>query len=181
MLAIIRCLDEWDAELRGVKQFDICTDHKNLEYFMTVRRLTERQIRWSLILSHYNFQIVHVPGKENERADALSRRDQEMPNSELDERLADRSIQLLKPEVLVASHVVCSLRKNVDQKQTQEKQMLGEFPAELEGWDSAILDDPQYIEALQAVKEDCRSFPTKLNLKVSISECSMSSRGRLLF
>ncbi|KAI1004395.1 hypothetical protein K3495_g3815 [Podosphaera aphanis] len=41
MLAIICCLGEWDAELRRVKQFDICTDHKNLEYFMTVRRLTE--------------------------------------------------------------------------------------------------------------------------------------------
>lgn len=45
MLAIVRCLEEWDAELRGVKEFDICTDHKNLEYFMTVRKLTERQMR----------------------------------------------------------------------------------------------------------------------------------------
>ncbi|KAH0829329.1 hypothetical protein FOPE_10886 [Fonsecaea pedrosoi] len=45
MLAIIRCLEEWDAELRSVKKFEIRSDHKNLEYFMTVRKLTERQIR----------------------------------------------------------------------------------------------------------------------------------------
>ena len=44
MLAIIRCLEEWDAELRSVK-FEIRTDHKNLEYFMTVKKLTERQMK----------------------------------------------------------------------------------------------------------------------------------------
>ena len=57
MLAIVRCLDEWDAELRSVKDFQIRTDYKSLEYFMTVRKLTERQMRWSLALSRYNFTI----------------------------------------------------------------------------------------------------------------------------
>ena len=42
MLAIIRCLKEWDAELRSVRSFEIRSDHKNLEYFITVRKLTER-------------------------------------------------------------------------------------------------------------------------------------------
>ena len=45
LLAVIRCLDEWDSELKRVKDFEILTDHKNLEYFMTARKLTERQIR----------------------------------------------------------------------------------------------------------------------------------------
>lgn len=36
MLAIIRCLEAWDPELRSVDSFEIRTDHKNLEYFMTV-------------------------------------------------------------------------------------------------------------------------------------------------
>jgi hypothetical protein len=62
MLAIVRCLEEWDAELRGVQKFQIRTDHKNLEYFMTTRKLFERQMRWSLILSRYNFIISYVPG-----------------------------------------------------------------------------------------------------------------------
>ena len=45
LLAIIRCLEEWDAELRGVNGFEIHTDYKNLEYFMIVRKLIERQMR----------------------------------------------------------------------------------------------------------------------------------------
>lgn len=35
MLAIVRCLEQWDAELRSCTSFTILTDHKNLEYFMT--------------------------------------------------------------------------------------------------------------------------------------------------
>lgn len=42
MLAIVRCLEEWDPELRSVKTFEIRLDHKNLQYFMSVQKLTER-------------------------------------------------------------------------------------------------------------------------------------------
>jgi len=42
MLVIVRCLDEWDIELRSVKDFQIRMDYKSLEYFITVRKLIER-------------------------------------------------------------------------------------------------------------------------------------------
>jgi hypothetical protein len=103
MLAIVRCLEEWDAELRSVRKFEIRTDHKNLEYFMTVRKLTERQMRWSLILSRYNFTITYVKGKDNERADALSRREQDIPEGEQDEQLQYCTTQLLKPQIVEQS------------------------------------------------------------------------------
>ena len=36
LLAIIRCLKVWDTELRSVlKGFDIITNYKNIEYFIT--------------------------------------------------------------------------------------------------------------------------------------------------
>ena len=63
MLAIIKALKEWNELLRSVPKFKIVTDHKNLEYFMTVRDLTERQMRYSLTLSRYDFTIVYRPGK----------------------------------------------------------------------------------------------------------------------
>ena len=44
MLAIVWCLEEWDADLRSVKEFEIRTDYKNLEYFMTAQKLIERQM-----------------------------------------------------------------------------------------------------------------------------------------
>jgi hypothetical protein len=49
-------------------------------------------MRWSLILSHYKFIIIYVPGKDNKRVDALSRRDQDLPKDAQDDRLMDRHI-----------------------------------------------------------------------------------------
>jgi hypothetical protein len=49
LLAIIRAIKEWRGELIGVKDpFVVLSDHKNLQYFMTIRKLSERQVRWSL-------------------------------------------------------------------------------------------------------------------------------------
>ena len=40
MLAIVRALEEWRHFLEGTEhQFEIWTDHKNLEYFMTAKKL----------------------------------------------------------------------------------------------------------------------------------------------
>jgi hypothetical protein len=101
MLAIIRCLREWDTDLRSVRSFEICTDHKNLEYFMTAKRLTERQVRWSLDLSKYNFTLSYIKGAANIVADAMSRRTQDIPQNDSDARVADRTYQLLPNSSLV--------------------------------------------------------------------------------
>ena len=75
MLAIIRCLEAWRYFLEGAKgQFEIWTDHKNLEYFMKAQKLNRRQARWSLYLSRFDFALKHVAGKSMGRADSLSRR-----------------------------------------------------------------------------------------------------------
>jgi transposase InsO family protein len=100
LLAIVRCLEEWDAELRSVKSFKVITDHKNLEYFMKPRMLSERQIRWAALLSRFNMEILYRPGKQNVRADALSRREQDLPEDAEDERLQKRVVQVLKPTSL---------------------------------------------------------------------------------
>src|SRR6266516_4057482 len=75
MLAIIRALGEWRHFLEGAHyKFEIWTDHKNLEYFMTAKRLNRRQARWSLYLSRFDFSMHHRPGRSMGQADALSRR-----------------------------------------------------------------------------------------------------------
>jgi len=44
MLAVIRCLEVWRHYLEGAKlEFEIWTDHKNLQYFMTSQKLNRRQ------------------------------------------------------------------------------------------------------------------------------------------
>ena len=49
-------------------------DHKNLEYFMSAKKLNHQQARWSLFLARFNFILHHHPGKSMGDPDALSRR-----------------------------------------------------------------------------------------------------------
>jgi hypothetical protein len=74
LLAVMRALAEWRAHLLGTKEpFKVWTDHKNLEYFRTARKLNRRQARWSLMLADYDFVIIHKPGNTMRKVDALSR------------------------------------------------------------------------------------------------------------
>jgi len=75
MLAIIRALEEWKHFLEGATHpVEIWTDHKNLEYFMTAKKLNRRQARWSLHLARFDFLLHHRPGRTMGKPDALSRR-----------------------------------------------------------------------------------------------------------
>jgi len=61
--------------LEGAKfKFEIWTDHKNLEYFMKAQKLNQRQARWALYLSRFDFTLKHVPGTKIGKTDGLSRR-----------------------------------------------------------------------------------------------------------
>jgi len=75
MLAVIRCLEAWRHFLEGAKgKFEIWSDHKNLEYFMSNQKLNRRQARWALYLSRFDFILKHVPGQRMGKVDGLSRR-----------------------------------------------------------------------------------------------------------
>ena len=75
MLAIIQALEKWQHFLEGASnKFEIWTDHKNLEYFMSAKKLNRRQARWSLTLACFDFVMHHRPRKTMGKADALSRR-----------------------------------------------------------------------------------------------------------
>ena len=41
---------------------------------MTSQKLNQRQARWVLYLSRFNFTLKHIPGKSMGKADGLSRR-----------------------------------------------------------------------------------------------------------
>jgi len=75
MLAIIRGLENWRYLLEGMQfKFEIWTDHKNLEYFMKVQKLNQRQAQWASYLSRFNFTLKHIPGTRIGKVDGLSRR-----------------------------------------------------------------------------------------------------------
>jgi len=75
MLAIIHALEEWKHFLEGATHpVEIWTDHKNLEYFMTAKKLNRRQVCWSLHLARFDFLLHHRLGRTMGKPDALSRR-----------------------------------------------------------------------------------------------------------
>src|SRR5262245_13868090 len=58
----------------GAKQeFEIWTDHANLQYFKKPEKLNRQQAHWLTELQEYDFTLHHIPGKSNSKADILSR------------------------------------------------------------------------------------------------------------
>ncbi len=183
MLIIIQCLKEWDAELRSVLSFQICTNQKNLKYFMTVKKLTEWQMRWSLILLQYNFFILYLSDKQNERADALLKQKQNVSMNLSDDRVQHCTTQIIHFEMIIkpiqaASMTVADISvpvliwdQNLFSEVTDLKQMLM----------SAEAEDESYNELCQTIHKKQRSFFTVLKVRVFITECFLNNEEKLLF
>ena len=99
LLAIIKALEEWRSELQGTEEpFEIITDHKNLQTFMSTKQLNQRQVRWAEFLSQFNFVITYRPGSKATLPDALSRLPGTKPKDDDDERLRHRAQVVIPPE-----------------------------------------------------------------------------------
>lgn len=99
LLAIVRSLAFWRAELIGLQQgpFEILTDHRALEFFSTKRLLNLRQAGWAEKLSHYNFTLRYRPGTENAAADGLSRKSEEL-RTQKEKQDAYRTMTIFRKE-----------------------------------------------------------------------------------
>jgi hypothetical protein len=75
MLVIINCLKKWRLYLQEtIKKFKILTNHGSLEYFITIKKLTRKQTKWSKILAKYNLKIIYNSEKKNVKTNALNKR-----------------------------------------------------------------------------------------------------------
>ena len=75
MLAIVKTLKQWRVYLLEAKyQTIIKSDHKNLQYFMTTKKLNEWQAQWMKTLAEYNFVIQYCKEKNNSWTNILSRK-----------------------------------------------------------------------------------------------------------
>ncbi len=75
LFAVLHCLSRPDLSplFRIHQNLTIRTDHRNLIYLMNRKDLSKKLLRWTMLLSDYNYTIEHVPGEENVMADTLSR------------------------------------------------------------------------------------------------------------
>ncbi len=75
LLAIVLAFRNWHPLLAGSPQkVVIYSDHLNLQYWRSPQKISRRVAREVLELSEYDFEIHHIAGKMNRRADTLSRR-----------------------------------------------------------------------------------------------------------
>ncbi len=75
LVAIVNSFKQWRVYLKKSKhQIQVYTNHKNLLYFMIMKVLNRRQIRWLKKLSSYNFNIQYWKRSENSKIDVLSKR-----------------------------------------------------------------------------------------------------------
>jgi len=64
LLAVIQKLEEYRHYLEGhLYKVEIWSDYQNLTFFRTAQKLTRRQARWALFITHFDFVLYHKPGK----------------------------------------------------------------------------------------------------------------------
>lgn len=72
LLAIVLAIERFQHYIWG-KQFVVHTDHEALTYLFSQNRVGSRLLRWKLMLSEYDFEIIHRKGTNNVVSDCLSR------------------------------------------------------------------------------------------------------------
>lgn len=81
------------------------TDHKNLAYIWSAKRLNSRQARWALLFTRLNF--INCQGSHNKKPDALSQRH-------------DQAVDKTTMEAILPGHcIVGTLRWEIEQRITE--------------------------------------------------------------
>jgi hypothetical protein len=140
-------------------------------------------MRWSLILSQYNFFILYLLSKQNERADALLRQKQNVSMNLSDDRVQHCTMQIIHSEMIskpiqTASMTVADISVSV---LVQDQNLFSEITDLKQMWVNAEAEDELYNELCQTIHKKQRSFSTVLKVRVFIMKCFLSDEEKLLF
>ena len=179
LLAIIRALKEWRPELKMVPRFTIVTDHKNLRYFHKMRQLSERQMRWADVLAEFDFELQYRPGKQAVRPDALSRREQDIPQNANDERVSFRFRSIFGDVTVRTGRAQRELEG--EELDLETPVQMFEDPEMQQLWEDARRTDAIYRVFSTAIFKEHRRIPAGTDTKVSLAECELDERRLLRF
>ena len=113
LLAMKLAFGEWRHWLEGSKHpFTVFTDHRNLEYLHTAKRLNTRQARWALYFTRFDFTLTYRPGSKNTKADALSR--------QFDAPLSPPTKEYILPRASLVVPVRWDIEETIHQAQTSD-------------------------------------------------------------
>ena len=74
-LAVVEGINKYAPYLPHGVKFTVVTDHCALKWLFNNKQTTRRLTRWALQLQAYKFDVIHIRGRNNSNADALSRLD----------------------------------------------------------------------------------------------------------
>ncbi len=184
LLAIIRAFEKWRLELKDTLDFvEIIFDHKNLEYFMSIKLLSWRQVRWSEFLSWFNFKIVYCLNELNTRVNALTRWSEDLFLNERDSHREHQWQIMLKSKNLKIQ-VLINVLDNSDsealkssdsksksmiseQSESSEKMSMNELEEQL----FAVYFNDEWIQIMiTALRDDQRKLK-----EFSLAKCTLQN------
>ena len=79
LMIIVYAFEKWWSELEDfIYSVKMITNHKNLEYFMSIKQLSHHQARWSKFLSRFNYCIAYHFNKIIDKLNVLTRRSEDL-------------------------------------------------------------------------------------------------------
>ncbi len=102
-MIIVRAFEKWWSELEdSIYSVEIIMNHKNLEYFMSIKQLSRHQAHWSEFLSRFNYCIAYHFDKIDDKLNALTRRSEDLfkERNTFDSRHQYQHQTILKTHVL---------------------------------------------------------------------------------
>jgi len=140
-------------------------------------------MRWSLILSQYNFFILYLLSKQNERADALLKQKQNVSMNLSNNRVQHCTTQIIhfkmiSKSIQTVSMTVADILISV---LVQDQNLFDETTDLKQMWVNAEAKDESYNELCQTIHKKQRSFSTVLKVRIFITECFLSNEKKLLF
>src|ERR1700744_2891509 len=112
LLALVEMFRHWRHYLRQPAfKVKVHTDHANLLYWKNPGDHNRRVARWHAELMDYNFELLHITGKKNGRADTLSRRPDYVQGQD-----DNQALVVLPPTLFSNARIVGSEEFNVNDK-----------------------------------------------------------------
>ncbi len=141
LLGLREMFKHWRAYLHGaMHQVKVHMDHTNLLFWKNPGDHNRRVARWHSDLMDYDFQLVHISGKRNGHADALSRR------SDYDQGENDNKQLVVLPPKFFSQVLACiagSEEANPNNKEEWARYRDGVDPGNFQSMQEAVKRDQQ--------------------------------------
>ena len=151
----------------------VYSDHKNLSYFMTTKKLNRRQVRWAELLASYNFQIHYRKGSKNGRADALSQRS-DLTTEETQERSLftgkGKTLVLDKPEVATLHQDNISKQRHVPEK--DQRKVISDHH------DRPLLGHPGHDKTIELIQQRYQFLNMRKAVENYIQQCTTYAQNK---